>query len=134
MDGSWLPDEAMVKAWRSYNTTGKPADTTTPPAPTDVRLAADGALTWNAVADFESGLAGFIIERDGREIARLPEKPLGKIGTPLWQGLSGGDTPITAQPAMRFVDPAAQADAKHGYRVMSLNSVGLRSPARAATE
>lgn len=78
------------------------------PAPSDVRFA-NGELTWTAEADLESGLGGFIIERDGKEIARLPEKPVGKMGTPLFQGLSGGDTPIVAEVPMRFTDSTAKA-------------------------
>src|SRR5205823_3079660 len=100
----WLPSGDFAKAWSSYNQTGHPADLTPPPAPTNVRFSAAGELTWNAVADLESGLGGFIIERDGKELARLPEKPVGKLGTPLFQGLTGGDTPIVAIPPMSFKD------------------------------
>lgn len=126
IDDSWLPDEAFAKVWASYNETGKPSDTTPPPAPTNVRFA-NGELTWTAEADLESGLSGFVIERDAKEIAKLPKKPVGKMGTPLFQGLSGGDTPITAQPPMKFIDSAAKAGEKHEYRVITLNGVGLRS-------
>ena len=126
IDDSWLPDEDFAKVRAGYNKAGKPSDTTPPPAPTDVRIA-NNELTWSAEADFESGLGGFIIERDGKELARLPEKPVGKMGTPLFQGLSGGDTPIVAQPPMRFIDTTAKAGAKHDYRVISLNAAGLRS-------
>jgi hypothetical protein len=128
----WLPDAAFARAWSSYNATGRPSDTTPPPAPTSVRLGAAGELTWSAEADLESGLGGFIIERDGRELVRLPEKPVGKIGTPLWQGLNGGDTPILAQPPMRFQDAGARPGEVHEYAVRSVNAVGLVSPASAA--
>ena len=126
-DDSWVPDEDFAKVWAGYNKTGRPTDTTPPPAPVDVRLSPMNELTWKADADLESGLAGFIIERDGKEIARLPEKPVGKVGTPLLQGLSGGDTPIIAQPSMRFIDTTAKAGEKHEYRVLSVNAVGLKS-------
>ncbi len=125
--GHWLPDADMVKAVTTYNTTGRPFDTTPPPAPTNVRVTTKGELTWSAEADFESGLGGFIIERDGKELARLPEKPVGKIGTPLFQGLSGGDTPIVAQPPMRYTDKTAKAGERHDYRLLSVNAVGLLS-------
>lgn len=128
IDDSWLPDADFAKVWEHYNKQGRPSDTTPPPAPTDVRFA-NGAVTWKAEADLESGLGGFIIERDGKEIARLPEKPVGKIGTPLFQGLSGGDTPIIAEPPMRFADTTAKAGEQHEYRVISVNGVGLRSAA-----
>ncbi len=129
----WLPDAAFAKAWSSYNQTGLPADSTPPPAPTNVRINATGELTWEATADLESGLAGFIIERDGKEVARLPKKPVGRIGTPLWQGLTGGDTPVIEKPPMVFKDTNAPAGAKSQYTVHSLNAVGLSSPPSVAT-
>ncbi|MEI9898014.1 MAG: hypothetical protein WDN28_30195 [Chthoniobacter sp.] len=131
-DASWLPSAAFAKVWASYNETGHPADNTPPPAPTNVRLSATGDLTWTAEADLESGLGGFLIERDGQELARLPQKPVGKLGTPLFQGLSGGDTPILAMPPMRFHDPGAPPGEPHRYAVRSLNAVGLASTASPA--
>ncbi len=127
IDDSWLPDEAFAKVWAGYNQTGRPSDTTPPPAPTNVRLAADGELTWSAEADLESGLGGFIIQRDGKEIARLPQKPVGKVGTPLFQGLSGGDTPIIAQPPMRFSVTTAETGGKSTYGIITVNAAGLLS-------
>ncbi len=124
----WLPDGAVAKAWSSYNQTGRPADTTPPPTPANVRLGTTGELTWSAQADLESGLAGFIIERDGKEFARLPEKPVGKLGTPIFQGLTGGDTPVLAMPPMTFKAANAQSGEKHRYAVRSVNAAGLFSP------
>jgi pimeloyl-ACP methyl ester carboxylesterase len=126
IDNSWLPDAEFAKVWEHYNKEGRPFDTTPPPAPTNVVLKS-GELTWNAEADLESGLGAFIIERDGMEIARLPEKPLNKMGTPLFQGLSGGDTPVIALPEMKFGDATVKAGEKHEYRVITLNAAGLRS-------
>lgn len=123
----WLPDADFAKAWSSYNRTGRPSDLTAPPAPTNVRISAAGELTWSATADLESGLGGFVIERDGQEIARLPEKPVGKLGTPLFQGLNGSDTPVIAEPPLHYHDPAAAAGTTHTYAVRSLNAVGLKS-------
>lgn len=127
IENSWLPDASFAKTWASYNTTGRPNDDTPPPAPTNVRII-NHELTWNAEADLESGLGGFIIERDGKEIARLPEKPVGKLGTPLFQGLNGSDTPIIALPPMRFSLKDA-SDGGHSYTVRSVNTVGLKSSA-----
>src|SRR5439155_16892295 len=123
----------FAKAWSSYNESGRPADTTPPPAPTNVHLSATGELTWSAQADLESGLDGFIIKRDGKEIARLPEKPVGKLGTPLFQGLNGGDTPVVAMPPMSFKDTGTKSGENHHYAVRSVNAVGLVSPPSAAT-
>ncbi len=125
IEDSWMPDATFAKTWASYNKTGRPSDETPPPAPTNVRLI-NHELAWNAEADLESGLGGFIIERDGKEIARLPEKPVGKLGTPLFQGLSGGDTPVIALPPMRFGLKDAAAG-EHSYSVRSVNAVGLAS-------
>ncbi|MDB6137290.1 MAG: GDSL-like Lipase/Acylhydrolase, partial [Verrucomicrobiaceae bacterium] len=129
IDNSWLPDASFAKTWANYNQTGRPGDDTPPPAPTNVRLT-NHELTWNAEADIESGLGGFIIERDGKEIARLPEKPVGKYGTPLFQGLNGSDTPVIALPSMRF--SLLETGGDHSYAIRTLNAVGLASaPVRA---
>lgn len=128
----WLPNEATAKAWATYNETGRPFDTTPPPPPTAVRQLSAGQVTWAATADLESGLAGFIIERDGAELARLPTEPLGRVGTPLFQGLSGGDTPVQATPPMSFTDTSAKPGETHRYTVRAINASGLISEATAA--
>ncbi|HEY2911294.1 MAG TPA: hypothetical protein VGI99_13675, partial [Gemmataceae bacterium] len=71
LKAAWLPNAAIAKAWMEYVKDAKVTDTTPPPAPMNVRLQGN-KLTWSAEADLESGLAGFIIERDGQVIARLP--------------------------------------------------------------
>jgi hypothetical protein len=130
----WLPDERIAKAWGEYVRDTAVADPTPPPAPTRVRIAASRELTWESEADFESGLAGFIIERDGAELARLPQKPAAPFGRALFQGNSYHDTPTPSLPEMRYVDDTASAGVQHTYRIYSLNSVGLKSaPSVAAT-
>jgi hypothetical protein len=124
----WLPDERVAKAWTEYVKAGRVSDTTPPPAPFAVKVTArDGSIeiTWKAEADLESGLGGFIIERDGKELARLPEKPIGRFGRPLFQTMSYHDTPQKPVPAMRYLDRTARG--KHTYRVIAVNSVGLKS-------
>jgi hypothetical protein len=127
----WLPNERIAKAWMEYVTTGATSDVTTPPPPTHVKATAqpDGStlLEWDAVADFESGLQAFLIERDGEPLARVPEQPVGKFGRPLFQTLSFHDTPEPPLPEMRFVDRTAAAGVPHHYRVIAVNSVGLKS-------
>lgn len=120
----WLPNEAVAKAWMAYVKTGTADDTKPPPAPTDVRIS-DGALTWRCEADFESGLAQFLIERDGQEVGRVPEKPAGPFGRPLFQKMSYHDTPEAPLPAMRYALPSTTVGV---YRVVAVNSAGLRSP------
>jgi poly(3-hydroxybutyrate) depolymerase len=128
----WLPNEHVAKAWMEYVKTGAVGDTTPPPAPFAVKVNAkdEGVeITWDAEADFESGLKGFVVERDGKELVTLPEKPVGRFGRPLFQSMSYHDTPERPLPAMRFVDKSAKPDAKHEYRVIAVNGVALRSKA-----
>jgi hypothetical protein len=101
-------------------------DVTPPPAPKDLRV--NGReLTWTAEADLESGLAGFIIERDGQPLARLPEQPKNPYGRPLFQGLQYSDTPAQPLVRMAFTDVTAEAGRQHRYRVIAVNTVGLKS-------
>jgi hypothetical protein len=135
----WLPNERVAKAWEEYVKTGAVTDTTVPPAPRAVRFAAkpDGTieLTWQADADFESGLKAFVIQRDGKDLAQFPEKPVGKFGRPLFQPMSYHDTPEAPMPDLRFVDRSPTPGAKHEYRVVSVNGVGLRSePSQPASQ
>jgi len=129
--GGWLPNEAVAKAWAEYVKTGATPDDTPPAAPTNVVAAKNREgqieLTWDAAADFESGLAAFIILRDGKELARVPEKPSGKFGRPLFQGMSYHDTPEAPLAMMRFVDAKTEPEKKHEYRVVAVNSVELKS-------
>lgn len=124
----WLPSQNFAQAWAEYCKTGGVSDSSPPPAPFDVKLERDATgvtITWDAEADLESGLAGFVIEGDGTEIGRLPEKAMGRFGRPLFQPMSYHDTPERPLPTMRFVDPAPN---KGVYRVFAVNSVGRRSP------
>ncbi len=127
----WLPNERVARAWQEYVKSGVVSDTTPLAPPYGVRVAAtpDGAtaITWDAAADFESGLKAFAIERDGQEIGQVPEMPRGRFGRPLFQGLSYHDTPEKPLAQMRFIDRSADAGPLRQYRVISINSVGLRS-------
>jgi hypothetical protein len=124
---SWLPNEAIAKAWAIYVKDSAVPDTTPPPAPTNLRV--NGAeLTWDAEADLESGLAGFVIERDGQPLAKVPEAPKNPFGRPLFQNLSYSDTPTQPLVQMRFTDPKPEPGRKHTYRVISVNTAGLKSP------
>ena len=126
----WLPNEDIAKKWMEYVKTGAVDDTTPPPAPFDVKatLRDKGVeITWNAEADFESGIGGFIILRDGQELAKLPEKPNGKFGRPLFQGKTFHDTPTQPLARMQYTDATAQPGETHVYSVITVNSVGLKS-------
>jgi pimeloyl-ACP methyl ester carboxylesterase len=127
----WLPNKAVAKAWMEYVKTGAVGDTTPPPPPFDVRLTQNGdqraEISWDAEADFESGIRNFIVLRDGGELAQVPEKPIGKFGRPLFQSMTYHDTPSQPMPEMRYVDATAKAGEKHRYTVVSVNSLGLKS-------
>jgi HEAT repeat protein len=135
-DAVWLPNERIAKVWSEYVKTGAVSDTSPPPTPFQVkaRVKADQAveITWDAEADLDSGIKAFIIQRDGQDLAQVPEKPVGRFGRPLFQSMSYHDTPEKPLPEMRFIDRGAKPGVMHEYRVMTVNSVGLKSePARA---
>lgn len=136
---AWLPGENVAKAWMQYVKTGAVGDATPPPAALNVKgtTKPDGTveLTWDAEADFDSGIRGFVIEKDGKEVAQVPEKPVGRFGRPLFQSMSYHDTPEKPLPAMKFLDKSAKPGEKAEYRVIVVNGVGLKSePAKAGRE
>jgi DNA-binding beta-propeller fold protein YncE len=130
----WLPNEAIAKAWMEYVRTGAVSDTTPPPPPFGVKVFPKGAkgelgaeIFWNAEADFESGIGSFVILRDGKELAKVPPKGVGRFGRPLFQSMTYHDTPAQPLPEMRYLDATAKAGAMHVYEVVTVNSVGLVS-------
>jgi hypothetical protein len=130
-EAAWLPNEAVAKAYAEYVKTGAVGDTTPPPTPFNLVIAAKGdkgaELTWSAEADLESGLSQFIIMRDGKELAKVPEKPRGQFGRPLFQSMTYHDTPGQPMPDMRYLDTSAKPGETHMYTVTAVNSVGLKS-------
>ena len=102
-------------------------DLTPPPAPKDLRVSGN-ELTWVAEADLESGLAGFIIERDGKLLANVPEQGKNPFGRPIFQNLQYSDTPTQPLVSLRFTDTQAVPDTRHSYRVIAINTVGMKSP------
>ena len=126
LKGAWLPNEAIAKKWMQYVKDTKVADTTPPPVPTNVRVRGN-LLTWEAEADLESGLAGFVIERDGQVHANLPEKGKNPFGRPVFQNLQYSDTPTQPLVPMRYTDTTAEPGQRHTYRVIAVNTTGLKS-------
>ena len=127
---AWLPNEAIAKAWMEYVKDTKVTDTTPPPAPTNVRVQGN-KLTWEAEADLESGLASFVVERDGQVLANLPEQGKNPFGRPIFQNLQYSDTPSQPLVPMQFTDTKAESGKTHSYRVVAVNTVGLKSKASA---
>jgi len=122
----WLPDESVAKAWMHYVTDTAVPDRTPPPAPGNLSLKGK-QLSWEAKADLESGIAHFVIERDGKEIATVPEEPKNPFGRPIFQGLQYSDTPAAPLVKMEFTDSTAEAGRYYRYRVISVNTAGLKS-------
>ena len=132
----WLPTADFAKAWSEYVQTGAVSDQTPPPAPHHVQVKQspqkkETVITWQAEADFESGIGGFLIQRDGETVGQIPTKPQGRFGRPLFQSMSYHDTPNAPLPEMRFVDPEATPGQDHSYQVLTINSTGLKSTATA---
>jgi pimeloyl-ACP methyl ester carboxylesterase len=122
----WLPGEQIAVAWTQYTTDSKVTDATPPPAPTNLKVTAN-VLTWTAEADLESGLASFVIERDGQFLANVPEQDKNPFGRPIFQNLSYSDTPTQPLVEMRFTDTKAEPGKTHQYRVIAVNTAGLKS-------
>jgi hypothetical protein len=128
LKAGWLPDEATAKRWSQYTKDTVVADDTPPPAPTNLKVKG-AVLTWEAEADVESGLASFVIERDGKEYATLPEKGKNPFGRPVFQNLQYSDTPTQPLVPMTFTDP--KPEKAHVYKVIAVNTAGLKSKASA---
>lgn len=122
----WLPDEAIAKSWRQYVTDTAVADTTPPPAASPP-LVKGNELSWTAEADLESGLAKFLVERDGVVVATVPEEAKNPFGRPLFQGLQYSDTPAAPLVEMRYLDKTAEAGKPHSYRIIAVNTAGLQA-------
>lgn len=122
-NANWLPSRDLAAKWAEFVKTGEVSDPTPPPAPQNVQIIGN-TVTWNAAIDPESGLGGFIIYRDGKEIGRLPAEPNTRFGRPLFQGNTYHDTPDFEQPEMKFVDTKGGGKS---YRVVAFNSAGRKS-------
>ncbi len=129
-DVSWLPDEKFAKCWAEFLRHGTVRDSTAPTAPHVLTArSVDGAtrLSWQADADFESGLGGFRIERDGVTIARIPPRPSSRFGKPIFQVMNYSGTPSQPLAKMEFTDVEKKVGKNCEYRIYSINTVGLES-------
>jgi len=133
-EATWLPNEAMAKAWMQYVKDTAVVDSSAPAAPTNVRI--DGnRLAWDATADLESGLARFVIVRDGEFLASVPEEGKNPFGRPIFQNLQYSDTPTLPLVPMQFTDTKAEAGKRHIYRIVSVNTTGMKSePSKEAVD
>ena len=126
LKAAWLPNEAIAKSWMQYVKDTLVIDTSAPSAPTNLQVKGN-ELNWEAEADLESGLASFIIERDGKFLANLPETGKNPFGRTIFQNLQYSDTPSQPLVPMKYIDTKAEAGKKHIYRVITVNTAGLKS-------
>lgn len=126
----WLPNHRVAALYSAYVLHGEVPDVTPPPPPVAVRWAGD-RLLWEPVADLESGIAGFIIERNGEEVARLPGRASGNVGRTVFQRTGYHDTPALPliQPEFEWSGEAGEQAGKVSVR--TINGVGLVSAATA---
>lgn len=122
----WLPNEEVARAYKHYVKDTKIPDPTPPPKPFNVR-SKDGHISWNAEADFESGIRHFLIERDGIIIDSIPRNHANQKSRKVFQGMRDSDTPTQPLRKMEYLDTLALPDTKHSYKVFTVNTVGLKS-------
>jgi hypothetical protein len=126
LKAGWLPNETMAIAWMQYVKDTAVADSSPPPAPTNIRVK-DRQITWEAEADLESGLAHFLIERDGIAIATVPERGQNRFGRPVFQNLQYSDTPTQPLVPLTYTDTSAKPGMAYRYTVIAVNTRGLKS-------
>lgn len=126
LSSGWLPNEATAQLWMQYVSDTEVSDNTPPPAIRNLQVK-DRELTWEADADVESGLARFVIERDGEFLANVPEQGKNPFGRPLFQNLQYSDTPTQPLTPMQYLDATAVPGKVHQYRIIAVNTVGLKS-------
>ena len=139
---SWLPNERIAKLWSQYNKDTLVLDETLPPAP-DLAILQGDTISWTCDADLESGLAYFVIERDGKQIAQVPQKSNNPFGRPVFQGLQYSDTPPLPLAQMLYRDATFLSDGAPNepqkisepqkITVHSVNTVGRASAKTAVT-
>jgi pimeloyl-ACP methyl ester carboxylesterase len=133
LKASWLANASLAQLWTQYVKDTQIGDATPPPAPRDVQVKGN-EITWQADADLESGLASFVIERDGQVLANVPEQGKNPFGRPIFQNLQYSDTPTQPLVAFRYVDAKAEAGKSHRYRVIAVNTAGLKSQPTEASD
>lgn len=129
----WLLDEPLARAWKEFSETGDIADTTPPPAPTNVKVAKQGdavVITFDAVADVESGIQQFNIYRDGQPIGVVAGEKLPRWNeTAALHAWNYSDQPIpeSGHPPLRYEDTGDGATVTAKYAVSTVNRAGLES-------
>ncbi|MDB6033021.1 MAG: hypothetical protein JWM16_3359 [Verrucomicrobiales bacterium] len=137
---SWLPDGVTARAYSEYVKYGVTTDRTPPrkaPVLSSALIDSDlrqAMVRWTAEADLESGIRQFVVYRDGRAIAKVPEKMDDKTGFPQFQSITFHDTPPKDALEMFYVDKNVSEGENPSYAVRMINGVGLESPKSAAVK
>lgn len=122
---SWFHSKEIARTWEYFVKDTAIPDVTPPPSPTNVKV--DGnTISWEAEADLESGISHFVIERDGKFLAKV-EGPKNRFGRQLFQGLQYSDTPAFPLVEMKYIDKTQEAGKTHSYLIFSVNTAGLKS-------
>jgi len=125
---SWLPNQKFAKLWTQYSKDSLVPDDSLPPAPTEAYIEQD-TIVWECDADLESGLAYFVIEFDGKQIARIPDKSNNPFGRGVFQGLQYSDTPPQPMAMMKMTlkGDSVPKDPTNRLVVYAVNTLGLAS-------
>jgi CubicO group peptidase (beta-lactamase class C family)/predicted esterase len=130
----WFVDESMAKSWQEFCKTGDIVDTTIPAPPTHVDVDSTESATtirWRARADIESGIAAFVILKDGKEIGRVTGLKVNRWNpSGDYHAWNYSDQPLAGieLPELVFVDKNIAATAKPPlYQVATVNKSGLTS-------
>jgi hypothetical protein len=130
LSAAWLPNEAVALKWMAYVTDTAVVDDTPPPAPVNLQAAVgDGVVTlsWEPLADLESGVERFVVQRDGERLGQVPEEPKNPFGRPLFQGLQYSDTPLQPLAIPQLIDADVSPGVEHVYRVRAVSTSGRAS-------
>ncbi|MFM7058454.1 MAG: hypothetical protein ACKO2P_16195 [Planctomycetota bacterium] len=122
----WLHSASIATAWAEYVKNTEVTDSSPPPPPSRLRLNGN-ELAWDCAADLESGLTGFLIEKHGVIVGSTLELARNPFGRPLFQNLQYSDTPPLPLASMTWRDPGPAPAPLTAYRVIAVNTRGLRS-------
>ena len=122
---TWLPGEGFAKLWMQYVKDTNVEDLTPPPAPENPRIQND-RLLWSAKADLESGIGKFLIYRGENLVAEIKSSSPNRYGRRYFRTCFIATHQLF--PSIVWIpNPEAESGELHEYRIVSVNTVGLRS-------
>ena len=122
---NWFPDKHFAEKWLEFVNTGTVSDTTPPSEPPyNVLLRDEGqsiVISWQAVADVESGIKDFRIYRNDKLINMGSDRSEWNFQ------FDYHDNPIKIYDKFEFVDNNINSRKKYNYQVSVVNNAGLES-------